>query len=588
MNRWDDTTDRRRRDVEPWLVAYTPLEERQPVERDRVTELAARPGYELDPTCVIATDALVVASTLRVGAHSTIASGCVIRGDVRIGAHSSLNAGATTIGRVTIGDWVRIAGTAVLVGENHVFDDPDTPIFVQGLRSEGIVVGDDTWIGAHVTILDGVHIGPHSVVAAGAVVTRDVPAWSVVAGVPARVVRDRRHGAGRPRVGRDELARFAERVADQWPDVLERCRTVEPGGADGYVDAPGRPSSPRALNDAVEIAAAFGAVPPGAGRDELVARIQDHQDPVTGMFVDPRHPPAWWETVRRGEPVDPAMVLAPSDHEWDHYGILSCGYALEALGAAPRHPVRVLEQIEPGALEGLLDRLDWGWLAWPSGAWVDAVGTALMLNRRHHRSTATLPVLWGWLATHVDPRSGMWGAWLAPTGDLEVGWLMAVNGYYRLVRGTYAQFGLEVPRAERAIDTVLAHSRQHDWFSLAGPAGRHRGDGAAGSLLGRTACNVLDVVHPLWLLSRQCPGYRRDEIRDATARVLTEAIADWVDGEGFPWHVGRDHPGLQGTEMWLAVVYLAADVLGASDGLPWRPRGVHRLEPADHLHHPPA
>ncbi len=78
-----------------------------------------------------------MAERLRVGAHSTIAGGCVIRGEVVVGENCSLNAGASTIGRVTIGDVVRIAAYAVLVGENHVFDDLDVPIAWQGLTSEG-------------------------------------------------------------------------------------------------------------------------------------------------------------------------------------------------------------------------------------------------------------------------------------------------------------------------------------------------------------------------------------------------------------------------------------------------------------------
>jgi hypothetical protein len=160
----------------------------------------------------------------------------------------------------------------------------------------------------------------------------------------------------------------------------------------------------------------------------------------------------------------------------------------------------------------------------------------------------------------------MWGTYLEPTGAYDFGWLMAVNGFYRLTRGTYAQFGEPVPHAEAAIDTVLAHARDSDWF-------------AADE---RNACNLLDVVHPLWLLGRQT-DYRRAEIRDAVAEVVLGLCADWVDGQGFPWHIGRDHPGLQGTEMFLAVLHLGADILGESAGLSFVPRGVHRLAPATAL-----
>lgn len=543
---WTGTDDERTQH-EPWLAAYvdpTP---------DRIAHLARlgeRDGYQLHERCYIAPDAHVVAARLTVGAHSTIAAGCIIRGDITIGEHSALNAGAATIGTVTIGTAVRIASYAVLVGENHGTEDLDLPIAIQPLTSVGIVVEDDVWIGANTTILDGVTIGSHSVVAAGAVVTKDVPPWSIVGGVPARVIRDRRDPAGRPAARSDLLSRYDTTVASQWPDVLARCEHTHDGERT-YVDVPGGLWGPRPLNDAIEIAGAFGQVPPVASREELVARIQRDQDPVSGMFVDPRLGPA----------TDP---LAFSDREWDLYGLLSCGYALEVLGSGPAHPVHAIDQCTGDQLQALLDSFDWGLFAWPSGSWVDGFATGAYLNRRHHGSTNAHPMLWGWLATHVDRRSGMWGSHLEPMGEWDFRWLMAVNGYYRLTRGSYAQFGVPLPHPEAAIDTVLAHSRDFDWFS----------DDE------RNACNVLDIVHPLWLLGRQT-DYRAAEISDAAARILREAVADWVDGEGMPWQVGRDQPGLQGTEMWLSIVHLAADILGESDGLSWTPRGVHRLEPAD-------
>ena len=56
-------------------------------------------------------------------------------------------------------------------------------------------------------------------------------------------------------------------------------------------------------------------------------------------------------------------------------------------------------------------------------------------------------------------------------------------------------------------------------------------------------------------------------------------LDDWVDGAGFAFEAGGQ-PGLRSTEMWLSIVYLAADIVGESEGLGWEPKGVHRLEPA--------
>jgi acetyltransferase-like isoleucine patch superfamily enzyme len=93
-------------------------------------------------------------------------------------------------GGITIGDRVYTAPMVQILAVNHVFDDPTRPIIEQGVTAEGIVVEDDAWIGAGAIITDGVRIGRGSVVAAGAVVTSDVPAHTVVGGVPARVLRE--------------------------------------------------------------------------------------------------------------------------------------------------------------------------------------------------------------------------------------------------------------------------------------------------------------------------------------------------------------------------------------------------------------
>ncbi|RZK45630.1 MAG: acyltransferase [Hymenobacter sp.] len=75
--------------------------------------------------------------------------------------------------------------------ENHHHADYATPIRLQGVTRQGISIGPNCWIGSKVTVLDGVTIGAGCVVAAGAVVTRSVPAGSVVAGVPARLIASR-------------------------------------------------------------------------------------------------------------------------------------------------------------------------------------------------------------------------------------------------------------------------------------------------------------------------------------------------------------------------------------------------------------
>jgi acetyltransferase-like isoleucine patch superfamily enzyme len=94
-------------------------------------------------------------------------------------------------GGVRIGQNVLIGQRVSLHSEDHLFERTDLPIKEQGVRRRGIVVEDDCWLGAGVIVLDGVTIGRGSVVAAGSVIARDVAPYSVVAGVPAHLVRRR-------------------------------------------------------------------------------------------------------------------------------------------------------------------------------------------------------------------------------------------------------------------------------------------------------------------------------------------------------------------------------------------------------------
>jgi acetyltransferase-like isoleucine patch superfamily enzyme len=99
-------------------------------------------------------------------------------------------------GGITIGDRVYTAPMVQLLAVNHVFSDPDRPIIEQGITAEGIVIEDDCWIGAGAIVTDGVRVGRGSVVAAGSVVTHDVPPHTVVGGAPAKVLKQISHDAG--------------------------------------------------------------------------------------------------------------------------------------------------------------------------------------------------------------------------------------------------------------------------------------------------------------------------------------------------------------------------------------------------------
>lgn len=95
-------------------------------------------------------------------------------------------------GGVHIGNDVYTGPMVQIVAVNHVFSDPNRTIREQGITAQGIIIEDDVWIGANVTVVDGVTIGRGSIIGAGAVVTSDIPAYSIAIGTPAKPVKDRR------------------------------------------------------------------------------------------------------------------------------------------------------------------------------------------------------------------------------------------------------------------------------------------------------------------------------------------------------------------------------------------------------------
>ena len=109
-----------------------------------------------------------------------------------VGLNSGVIINANSGNSITIGQDVRIGPYSILRAANHNFQSLDKPIYLQGYQSGDIVVEDDVWIGANVSVLNNVRIGRSSIVGAGSVVTSDIPAYSIAAGVPARVIRQRK------------------------------------------------------------------------------------------------------------------------------------------------------------------------------------------------------------------------------------------------------------------------------------------------------------------------------------------------------------------------------------------------------------
>jgi acetyltransferase-like isoleucine patch superfamily enzyme len=183
----------------PWLYFSAPpqiaewaLEWQQAVHVD----LASVESVELHPSCFLAEEAQVFAEPrriVRVGAGAAIAAHAFVHGPVDIGPHVSINPYVTIDGGqrgITIGEGTRIATRAALFAFDHGVARAQQ-IRAQPVRSQGIRVGRDVWIGANATITDGVEIGDGAVVGAGAVVTRSVLPYTIVGGVPACVIGQR-------------------------------------------------------------------------------------------------------------------------------------------------------------------------------------------------------------------------------------------------------------------------------------------------------------------------------------------------------------------------------------------------------------
>ena len=470
----------RRVDFLPWEYDADSEEGRRQRERQRALEAN---GATIGSNVFIAPNAAVYCDDgLTLGDRTYIAALAYLTGELTFGSDCSVNPFAVIRGEIRMGDGVRIGAHTSILGFNHYMAN-DRPVFQQGIFSKGIMIGDDVWIGSNATILDGVTVGSHAVIAAGAIVTKDVADWAVVAGNPARQLRDRRERSeacgrgGRP--ARPGWRRSARALPDQTGDLLARC--FEDGR---FVDRPAAAAGPlapaiRPWSDAIELAHLLtGDVPPGFDADDLARRLNALQDPATGLIPDGDISDRGLENPARYE-----LERRPFDGSAS-YHILSVGYALKLLGRTFEHPISIVHSLSDRDLVAALESRDWGAHAWGSGAAVDAIGTACAFNIRDfgHRfddgGVGPLYGLMGWLSARSNATTGMWGA-----RQHDTGWLQAVNGFYRLTRGTYAQFGLPLPHPAQSIDTVLEHAA--DPF-LATPAGY-------------TACNILDIIHPLWL-----------------------------------------------------------------------------------------
>lgn len=135
--------------------------------------------------------------SINIGTNNEILNGCILMtygGRIRIGDNCSINPYTIIYGHgsgTIIGNNVLIAGQCMIIPANHNFSTTDIPIKQQGTNSKGIIIEDDVWIAAGSKVLDGVTIRKGTIVAAGSIVNKSTQPYSIVGGVPAKLIKYR-------------------------------------------------------------------------------------------------------------------------------------------------------------------------------------------------------------------------------------------------------------------------------------------------------------------------------------------------------------------------------------------------------------
>ena len=174
------------------------------IQKDGESEISFGGGCDLQPLVELRSirlDATARPAQLIVGADCQLKQGCLLSarsGRLTVGSRSAVGRNSELScesADLSIGEGVRIASNVWVGTGNHHFGSADIPIVEQGTDQRPVTIEDDVWIGTHAVVLPGVKVGRGAVIAAGAVVTKDVEPLTIVGGVPARVLG--RRGAER-------------------------------------------------------------------------------------------------------------------------------------------------------------------------------------------------------------------------------------------------------------------------------------------------------------------------------------------------------------------------------------------------------
>lgn len=180
--------------VKGWLLVGNNVRIRYPKYLHVGKQVIIEDGVEIN---CLASDGIQLGDRVSIGKYAIIRPANIYGGPIGqgliLGNHSNIGPynyiGCS--GKITIGNNVMLAPRVSIYAENHLFDHTHITIKEQGVKRMDVIIEDDCWIAANAVILAGVTIGKGSVVAAGSVVNENIPPYSVVAGVPARVIKSR-------------------------------------------------------------------------------------------------------------------------------------------------------------------------------------------------------------------------------------------------------------------------------------------------------------------------------------------------------------------------------------------------------------
>lgn len=497
-------------DYLPWKEL---TEEKKQEQISFLKVFSEKTGAKLGQECFISPKANIYGiQKFDIAEKTFIAADCLLREiSLKAGSNCSFNTGCYVQGNVTLGNDVRIAPGAKIIAMNHSFKDISLTLSQQPIIQKGIVIEDDVWIGAGAIVLDGVTIGAHSVIGAGAVVTKDIEPWSVAIGNPAKVVKNRLESEENERYLKKAKTAF-EKASKQLPEILQYYTAADKSGL--MVNEPTQIPNTRAQCDAVELASMLNYFFSDQEKQEKIKIIQERVTPK----VD--------------------------------YDVLTTGYALEVLGAKPKAAFAQATEISDD-LPKWFHSLPFVENAWTVGAEIDHFATALYFNKRYYPKEyrlGSMEELVGLLAFSQSKNTGLWGS--------EDNLHLAVNGFYRLARGSYAQFGVAIPQHEKIIDSVLNHSLQTEESG--------------------TACDVLDVIWPLWIFKTKLTKKQYFAARKWCMVQLDRMFESWCDNKGFSFELSKEYaPTLQGTEMWLSILWYLCDFMQEGSAKEFSPKGVH-------------